>query len=42
MGMYVGEGLLLESPQAGESVHLTRPTVYWMTDLVVRRVVAAG
>jgi hypothetical protein len=42
VGIYVGEGLLLESPQAGESVHLIRMTVNWMTDLVVRRVVAAG
>jgi len=40
--VYVGDGLLLESPHAGESVHLTRLTMYWMTDLVVRRVVAAG
>ena len=41
VGMYVGDGLLLQSPHAGQSVQLTRLTVYWMTDLVVRRVVAA-
>jgi cell wall-associated NlpC family hydrolase len=39
VGLYVGGGLVLDAPHEGQVVHLARVTAYWLTDLVIRRVV---
>jgi cell wall-associated NlpC family hydrolase len=40
VGMYVGDGLVLDAPHEGQVVHVSRIGVYWLTDLAIRRVVS--
>ena len=42
VGIYLGDRLVLDAPRTGASVHLAPMTMYWTTDLVVRRVVTGG